>query len=274
MVHAEDTSEVGAQGDKPLARIVAIHSFQGGTGKSSIIANVAAQLALRGRRVGLVDVDLQTPGLHMQLRPAAAEARTIHDYLLGECTIEEAAEDMGGRLGQPLPDGGALYLIPGGTRTTEITRGIRGRYGADPLHEGFQTLIARLRLDYLLLDTHSGMCQETLLALAAGDLLLLVLRPDAQDYLGTAIMLEVAGWLEMPRVLLVLNMALPGIDREQACRQLESTYGCPVAAVMNLSEELALPDPGPPVSIRAPGDDFSQGIAAIVGQIELEQSNR
>ncbi len=253
-----------------MARIITIHSFHGGTGKSSIIANVAAQLALRGRRVALVDVDLQTPGLHIQLRPAAGEARTIHDYLLGECAIEEAVEDMGERLGRPLPAGGALYLVPGGAHTQEITRGIRGRYGADRLHEGLQTLIARLRLDYLLIDTHSGMCQETLLALAAGDLLLLVLRPDAQDYLGTAVMLEVAGWVEMPRILLVLNMALPSTDREQACRQLQATYGCPVAALIAFTEELTLPGPGPLISLRAPANTFSRGVAEIVDQIERE----
>ncbi len=251
-----------------MAQIVAVHSFQGGTGKSSIVANVAAQLALRGRRVAAVDVDLQTPGLHILMRPAERDPRTIHDYLLKKCRVEETALDLGEWLGRPLPAGGALYLVSGGAHTEEITRGIRGRYDVDRLHEGFQTLIEKLQLDYLLADTHSGMCQETLLTLALGDLLLLVLRPDKQDYLGTAVEVEVAQRLEVPRILLILNMMLPSQDREQARRQLQATYGSPVGATLLLSEEMALPGRGAALSVRVPEDPFSLGIAEIVARLE------
>ena len=35
-----------------MAKIIAIHSFRGGTGKSNITANLAALVALAGHRVG------------------------------------------------------------------------------------------------------------------------------------------------------------------------------------------------------------------------------
>ena len=41
-----------------MSRIVSIHSFRGGTGKSNTTANVAALLASEGRRIGVVDTDI------------------------------------------------------------------------------------------------------------------------------------------------------------------------------------------------------------------------
>ena len=45
--------------------IVSVHSYRGGTGKSNTTANLAALLALNGRRVGVVDTDIQSPGIHI-----------------------------------------------------------------------------------------------------------------------------------------------------------------------------------------------------------------
>src|SRR5262245_53203 len=48
-----------------MAKIIAIHSFRGGTGKSNTTANIAALLAADGRRVGVIDTDIQSPGIHV-----------------------------------------------------------------------------------------------------------------------------------------------------------------------------------------------------------------
>ena len=48
-----------------MSRIISIHSFRGGTGKSNTTANVAALLAAEGLRIGVVDTDIQSPGIHV-----------------------------------------------------------------------------------------------------------------------------------------------------------------------------------------------------------------
>lgn len=58
-----------------MARIISIHSFRGGTGKSNTTANVAAILAAQGRRVAVIDTDIQSPGIHI-LFGLAGEAIT------------------------------------------------------------------------------------------------------------------------------------------------------------------------------------------------------
>ena len=48
-----------------MAQIISIHSFRGGTGKSNTTANIATIFAIDGRRVGVVDTDIQSPGIHV-----------------------------------------------------------------------------------------------------------------------------------------------------------------------------------------------------------------
>src|SRR5215510_3394002 len=94
-----------------MTRIISIHSFRGGTGKSNTAANLAALLAAEGRRVGVIDTDIQSPGVHILF---GLEEREIHhslnDYLWGACQIKEAAYEVTKRLDGALP--GAVFVIP------------------------------------------------------------------------------------------------------------------------------------------------------------------
>ena len=47
-----------------MTKVIAVHSFKGGTGKTTLTANIAAILA-KNRRVGVMDLDLSGPGLHV-----------------------------------------------------------------------------------------------------------------------------------------------------------------------------------------------------------------
>ena len=60
-------------------------------------------------------------------------------------------------------------------------------------------------MDYLFIDTHPGLNEETLLSITISDVLVLILRPDQQDYQGTAVTIDVARKLEVPKLLLVVN---------------------------------------------------------------------
>ena len=50
-----------------MPQIISIHSFRGGTGKSNTAANLAAMLAQAGKRVCVIDTDIQPPGIHVLL---------------------------------------------------------------------------------------------------------------------------------------------------------------------------------------------------------------
>ena len=65
---------------------------------------------------------------------------------------------------------------------------------------GSGELVDALELDVLLIDTHPGLNEETLLSLVLSDGLLIVMRPDRQDYEGTGITARIAQELQVPRV--------------------------------------------------------------------------
>ena len=55
--------------DSRTGRVVTFYSFKGGTGRTMALANVAWILAANGKRVLVVDWDLESPGLHRFYHP-------------------------------------------------------------------------------------------------------------------------------------------------------------------------------------------------------------
>ena len=60
------------------------------------------------------------------------------------------------------------------------------------------------------------------------DTLVLILRPDQQDFQGTAVTVEVARKLKLKKLLLVVNKALPKLDFESLRQQVQEAYNAPV----------------------------------------------
>ena len=72
-----------------MAKIVSIHSYRGGTGKSNLTANLAVCLASSGKRVAVVDTDIQSPGIHMLFGlEDTSHLRTLNDYLWERCPVQ------------------------------------------------------------------------------------------------------------------------------------------------------------------------------------------
>jgi septum site-determining protein MinD len=220
-----------------MSRVVAFHSFRGGTGKSNTTANVAVLAAMRGLRVGVVDTDIQSPGIHVLLGiDQTSLKRSLNDYLWGRCAIAEAAYDVTAGLDPDLP--GKVYLIPSSIDASDIARVMHDGYDVALLHEGIGALTDQLALDLLLLDTHPGLNEETLLSIAVSDAVAIVLRPDQQDYEGTSVTVTVARKLRVPEMMLVVNKTPAAFAESDVRRRVEEAYGCGVAAVLPHSDDL------------------------------------
>ena len=220
-----------------MAVVISIHSFRGGTGKSNTTANLAAVYAQRGLRVAVIDTDIQSPGIHalFGLRGDEVEA-SLNDFLWHGRPIAEVAQDVTVAAGPGVT--GRIHLIPSSMKPGEIARVLREGYDAQAMTEGFRSLVDTLHLDVLLIDTHPGLNEETLLSLVLSDSLLIVMRPDRQDYEGTGITARVAQELQVPRIRIVVNKLPDTFDAVAVAKRVEETYGCPVAAVMPHSDDL------------------------------------
>lgn len=251
-----------------MGKIVSIHSFRGGTGKSNTTANLAAQTALAGKRVGVVDTDIQSPGIHVLFGLDEMKmGKTLNDYLNNACEIGEVAFSVGEKAldseGRAKLAGKNLWLFPSSIRGREISKVVREGYDVNRLNEGLQTLMKELKLDYLFIDTHPGLNEETLLSIAISDILIIILRPDNQDFQGTAVTVDIARSLDVPNLMLVVNKALPKYDFSDLKDQVEAKFKAPVAGVLPLSFDIAENASKDLFSLSRPDHEWSRALRGV-----------
>jgi MinD-like ATPase involved in chromosome partitioning or flagellar assembly len=255
-----------------MGKIVSIHSFRGGTGKSNTTANLASQVAMAGKRVGVVDTDIQSPGIHVLFGLNEAKmGHTLNEFLRGECTIDDVAYSVGDHpgdaIGRKKLAGKDIWLIPSSINSAEISKILKESYDPNLLNEGLQTLIKHKDLDYLFIDTHPGLNEETLLSIAISDILIILLRPDQQDFQGTAVTVDIARLLDVPTLYLLMNKALTKLDFDYLKKEMQDAYGCQVAGVMPLTEDLVELGSADIFSLLKPDHLWSKTIAQVARTI-------
>jgi MinD-like ATPase involved in chromosome partitioning or flagellar assembly len=253
-----------------MTKIISIHSFRGGTGKSNVTANLAAQAAMAGKRVAIVDTDIQSPGIHVLFGLDESNMKkTLNDYLHEKCAITDVAVLVGRgtnpQLGAAQLADKSLWLVPSSINTSEVSRVVRDGYDFNLLNKGFKTLRKELQLDYLLIDTHPGINEETLLSIGISDEMVIILRPDQQDFQGTAVTLDVARGLDVPLINLLVNKALTNrddkkknYDPNQIRAHVEEIFHASVAGVLPLNEDMVEIGSSDIFSLRFPDHPWSQ----------------
>ena len=221
-----------------MTRSIAIHSYKGGTGKSTITANVAVALALKGRRVGIMDMDLEGPGLHVFFNIDPNELRfTLNDVLAGVAPPEAACVRLSEKMNL---NGGEIYYSPASVRVAEIMRTLKTGFELDMFDNAVRRLQEKFGLHYLLIDTHPGIEHDTLLALGVCDHQMIISRIDQQDIFGTGVMIEVSTTFDKP-IHLVLNMIPPRIKEAEvlkSARIIGAHFTVDMAGWLPFSEEV------------------------------------
>jgi MinD-like ATPase involved in chromosome partitioning or flagellar assembly len=160
---------------------VAFYSYKGGVGRTLLVANTAQFLAMSGRRVVALDLDLEAPGLHQKLansevlsRAESGELKGAVDALLDALEGEQPGRSLRETAVEvDLPSGtkGSLFLIPAGSAPSQaywaslerLNRSLRcnGRNGG--LLEAVLELQARIAdefaPEFLLVDSRTGITE-------------------------------------------------------------------------------------------------------------------
>lgn len=188
------------------ARVIAFASGKGGVGKTNAAVNVAVALARLGLRVGIIDGDFALGNVDVLL--GMTPVVHIGHLLDGERTLSEICLDG--------PSGVVVVPASSGVRSlTALTSVQRGRLKA-ALDELCGTL------DFLILDTGSGLSDTVIETIGLADLVLLVtsLEPPAVvDVYATAKALtQNAPDLDLG---IVINAVRSGDEATLAFRQVE-----------------------------------------------------
>jgi len=196
---------------------------------------------------------------------------TLNEFLNGNCQIHEAAfpvgENAAGARGRAKLAGKELWLIPSSIQAKEISHVLKDGVDFNRLNEGIQTIINELELDYLFIDTHPGLNEETLLSIAISDILIIILRPDDQDIQGTAVTVDVARSLDVPNLLLMVNKALPKLDRADLKAQFEAEFRAPVAGILPLTFAVAENASKDLFALSFPDHEWSRELHKVMGAI-------
>jgi len=166
-------------------KTLAFHSYKGGTGKTTLISNLAASLAKEGKRVSLLDFDLYAPSLATYFRKKSA--CYLYDVLNGSVDISNIMIDIS----QELNLKGKLFLGLSSPKKEdvqeiEIRHDLKWQLKAvRRFLAAKKSLIENYDLDYVLLDTGPGIRYWSINTLATADFLFLTMKISDMDIEGT-----------------------------------------------------------------------------------------
>ena len=145
--------DVKVQGGKNMGEVIVITSGKGGVGKTTTTANLGSALALRGKKVALVDTDIGLRNLDVVMGLENRIVYDIVDVVEEKCKLRQALiKDK--RFNE-------LFLLPAAqTRDKSAVNEEQMRALTDKLKEEF---------DYILIDCPAGIEQGFKNAIAGAD---------------------------------------------------------------------------------------------------------
>ncbi|MFX0085977.1 MAG: AAA family ATPase [Candidatus Hodarchaeota archaeon] len=184
---------------------LSILSHKGGVGKTSIAVNIAVYLALKGKRVCLIDNDFHGPSVHTFFKP---NVKWINDFLIKDGNLDDSLQDFSSALNLP----GKLYVGFADPSPASIRKILQMDETASVsvLRKYFQLknilLAEPYNTEYLIVDCSPGAGFSTINVLVATDASLFVVKLSNADLLGTSHMISALYEQLKSRTLVLANL--------------------------------------------------------------------
>jgi len=168
-----------------MGKIIALHSYKGGTGKTLLSINLAATYVKKGSNVCLLDLDFRAPSLHAVFKANKSEY-WLNDYLNGVCEIDKVLIDVTQEHGRS-----GKFLVGLANPTTEAIREMSAKdrkwemRALGRLLSLKTSLLNDMHLDKVILDTSPGLQYSSINAIVSADIVLVVTSLDTSDIQGT-----------------------------------------------------------------------------------------
>ncbi|MGQ9507200.1 MAG: AAA family ATPase [Candidatus Bathycorpusculaceae bacterium] len=219
-----------------MGKIIAVHSYKGGTGKTLLSLNIAAALIKRGKKVCLLDLDFRAPSLSTILKIEKAEC-WLNDYLNGTCGIEKVLINLSDKFQSK-----GEFFVGLANPATEAIRDISAKDRKWEMRALGRLLALRNSLlgdrgfDYLIFDTSPGLQYSSINAIVGADLVIVATTLDRSDVDGTRRMLGELYDLFEKKTEIVLNKALLDVSskakKEEVQAKIQEMYNAPLLGVI------------------------------------------
>jgi len=257
-----------------MTKIIAVHSYKGGTGKTSMSVNLAATFAKMGKKVCIFDLDFRAPSLFAILKAKDIET-WFNDYLNNTCDINKTLIDMSSKITGP----GKFYS----SLANPATEAIRDMSSKDRKWEMHalgrllalkDSLLKNDKFDYLIFDTSPGLQYSSINAIVAADYVIVATTGDRSDVDGTKRMLVELYNLFEKKTGLVLNKVLdPSITAKKTEMQnkIKNDYQVPLLGIMPCFCEI-LRNEGNLIFVQdKPDHPFTKILAEMAKKIENDE---
>lgn len=166
-----------------------ILSNKGGVGKTFFAVNLAIQLAKTGKRVSLLDGDVQGPSLMTYLEP---KGKYLNDYLFKDAAFEECTQNYQTELNLDTP-----FFVVHSNPSADAIEDILN-FNEPEAVSMLQRLIKIKKIlsdepyntDYLIIDSSPGLSFTTLNLTVLANVFLFVVKVSNADLFGTAEMIK------------------------------------------------------------------------------------
>jgi MinD-like ATPase involved in chromosome partitioning or flagellar assembly len=172
-----------------MTHCIAIHSYKGGTGKTTIAANTAALLVKTGKKVALLDLDIYAPSLHNYFK--IIPKKWINDFLDNNANIEETIIDVTESIHNKGESLGKFFVGFSNPNRDAIFK-FEMSNGTEYWKKQFRKLVflreqmtTKMDMDYIIIDTSPGIRHWSINALSIADKLILTMKMDDLDIEGT-----------------------------------------------------------------------------------------
>src|SRR5919107_1082867 len=172
-----------------MTHCIAIHSYKGGTGKTTIAANTAALLVKTGKKVALLDLDIYAPSLHNYFK--ITPKKWINDFLDNNANIEETILDVTESIHNKEGSLGKFFVGFSNPNRDAIFK-FEISNGTEYWKKQFRKLVflreqmtTKMDMDYIIIDTSPGIRHWSINALSIADKLILTMKMDDLDIEGT-----------------------------------------------------------------------------------------
>ena len=218
-----------------MSKIIAVHSYKGGTGKTLFSVNLAATFAKAGKKVCVFDLDFRAPSLFAILKTPKADF-WLNDYLNNSCDISKTLINLSSRI-----TGNGKFYACLANPSTEAIRDMSSKdrkwemRALGRLLALRETLIKDQKVDYLFFDTSPGLQYSSINAIVAADFVVVATTGDRSDVDGTKRMLIELYNLFEKKTGLVLNKVLdPSITAKKAEMQakIKTEYQVPLLGMV------------------------------------------
>jgi len=202
-------------------KTVAVTNRKGGVGKSSLTTNLAAALALEGKRVLVIDMDSQASSTAVFVDELPDTALTTAHVLIGQAALHEII--------RPATREG-VFIAPASRELTAAQLSIVARTGRETILRRALRLIGGY--DIVLIDTAPEQQLATVNALVAADHVLMPFTPDPKALEGLRTTSEAVAEISSAELgeVSVLGCVQVAHDRrlsvtDQAREQVRTAYG-------------------------------------------------